>query len=197
MKTDKNNVFDLENEDDIPQININLGLNRIQANIIKSAIDIGKTKAKDIMIPMTKAYMLNYDAKFDKTKLLEVINIGYTRIPVYKDNNENHLFGILRVKKFIGEKFNFETCTTLRDTLYFLKIKVSKPIIVSPDTSLIELLRFFKKGRSHMAFVTEKADAYRKQIGLDDNNSEKDGNLRETTYFKTEESTQVLGKLIL
>ena len=81
------------------------------------------------------------------------------------------------------------------------KIRISKPLIVSPDTSLIELLRQFKKGKSHMAFITEKADEFKDMIGLDDNNSEIGGMRVSGQFNKCEQTSEscidVLGNYII
>jgi len=186
----------------VPSNSLGLGLGQHQANLIISAIDVGKTKARDIMVPMQKTYMINYDEIFDYKKLVEIYYKGYSRIPIYKDENLNHLFGILRIKKLIGIIFNFEDhIKTLRETMEIHKIRISKPLIVSPDTSLIELLRQFKKGKSHMAFITEKADEFKDMIGLDDNNSEIGGMRVSGQFNKCEQTSEscidVLGNYII
>ena len=146
------------------------------------------------MVPMSKAYMLNYEDKFTRELYNEVVSKGLSRIPIYK-NNINHLFGIFRVKKMLGLVIDFSIERTLRETMGELKIKVSKPLIVNPDTSLIDLLRMFKKGKSHMAFVTENHTEFKNLIGLDDNNSEIMGGERASGNFaKAEEPVDVLGK---
>lgn len=194
----KGEYFGLSNEEELEkkvEKNPNIGIAKNQANLMISAIEIGKVKAKDIMLSMEKAYMFNYEEVFNKQKLSEAIDKGFSRIPIYKDGNLTHIFGILRMKKLIGQKLNFERETTLRELVKQLNIKIAKPLIVNPDTTLIQLLRQFKKGKSHMAFVVENVEKFQLMIGLDSNNDEREGIRLSGNFLEKEDSCIVMGTL--
>ena len=78
-----------------------------------------------------------------------MIDSGYSRIPVYK-NNPNNLIGILRMKKLLGKDLSEPF------TLKELGITLSEPIHAYEDTLFLDLFEKFKGGKSHMAFIHEK-----------------------------------------
>jgi metal transporter CNNM len=135
-----------------------LGLHHEQANLMISALEINQKKAIEMMIPMNKVFMVDYDEPIDTHKLNQILSKGYSRIPVFQKGNGNDILGILRIKQLIG--IDFSQTTTLRK----LDFKLKAPLIINPATPAIDLLREFKKGQSHMAFITEQVNAYRRQL---------------------------------
>lgn len=76
-----------------------LGLNQEQANIMISAIDIKEKKAIEIMIPLKNTFMISYDDNLDKFKIGLILDKGFSRIPVYTNNDRNDIVGILFITK--------------------------------------------------------------------------------------------------
>jgi metal transporter CNNM len=76
-----------------------LGLNQEQANIMISAIDIKEKKAIEIMIPLKNTFMISYDDNLDKFKIGLMLDKGFSRIPVYTNNDRNDIVGKLLVIK--------------------------------------------------------------------------------------------------
>jgi metal transporter CNNM len=76
-----------------------LGLNQEQANIMISAIDIKEKKAIEIMIPLKNTFMISYDENLDKFKIGLILDKGFSRIPVYTNNDRNDIVGILSIIK--------------------------------------------------------------------------------------------------
>ncbi len=70
----------------------------------------------------------------------------------------------MRIKELIGEQFCYES---LRDKI----IELRKPLVISPDMNLLDLLKEFRKGKSHMAFITEEVEVMQKKLGLNRMNS--------------------------
>jgi len=50
-------------------------------------------------------------------------------------------------------------------------INLRKPLVIHPDMNLLDLLKEFRKGKSHMAFITEEVEAIQKKLGLNKSNS--------------------------
>lgn len=142
-----------------------LGLNQEQANLMISAIDMNNKRAIELMIPMKNAFMIDYDEILDKFRFGLLIEKGYSRIPVYCNRDRNDVVGLLRIKQLTGIDFN--QSKSLRQ----LGIELKKPIVISPSISLLDLLREFKKGKSHMAFITEQVEELQQKLGLNNRNS--------------------------
>ena len=142
----------------------NIGLSTAQANAMLGAIDIEKKKAKDIMIPLDRVVMLDYNAEIDEQSLNIILQKGYSRIPVYS-GNRNNVIGILRIKQLIN--VNIRDGSSLKDK----NIQLSQPIVISPDMFAIDLLNEFIEGKSHMAFITKDVSQMQRKFGLNEHNS--------------------------
>ncbi len=152
------------------EIDKKLALNEEEANLMLSALDMREKKVEDVMIPLEKVFTIDYDEVINEQKLKEIIQKGYSRIPVFSFNNQNDLIGIVRIKQLLG--LNFEKNKSLSD----LNIKIRKPIVVHPNIPIIDLLKLFLNGRSHMAFITDNVEKIQYCYGLDRNNSIMDMN---------------------
>lgn len=122
-------------------------------------------KVIELMIPIRNTFMIDYDDILDKFKLNLILDKGYSRIPVYSNHNKNDIVGLLRIKQLIG--VDFDQNKSLRQ----LGIQLGKPIVISPKTSVFDLLREFRKGKSHMAFITEQVEDWQNKFGLNRSNS--------------------------
>ena len=127
-----------------------LGLNEEQANLMISAIEMKEKKAIEVMIPISKTYMISYDDPIDNVKLSVILERGYSRIPVYGGSNPSDILGLVRIKQLIG--IDLSEKKSMREHGIQLKL----PLIIPPKLNLLDLLREFKKGKSHMAFITEQ-----------------------------------------
>ena len=145
------------------------GLSNEQAKYMVGVLDMTTKKVIDIMIPITEILMIDFDKPMTKDYLDSILKKGFSRIPIYKENKDN-IIGILRMKKLIGVNL-FEN-----KSLNELKINLSPPLIIDKNFGALNLLTEFTKGRSHMAFITEKENVenLQKKYGLDRNNSLKD-----------------------
>jgi metal transporter CNNM len=143
--------YDLMEGENINKPN-ELGLNDEQANLMISAIEMNEKKTIEIMIPISKAFLIDYDEPIDAMSIKQIIDKGYSRIPVYSNHNKSDIIGVVRIKQLIGIDL------TRKKTMRQMGIKLKSPIVASPKTSLVELLREFKKGMSHIAFITEQVE---------------------------------------
>lgn len=176
----KKNIKDMYPIAEYPEVNIemqnmhgkamdddyeNYGLTEEQANLMISAIEMNKKNAIDVMIPIDKTFMINYDEVLDQIKLNLILEKGYSRIPVYANDNPNDIIGLVRMKQLIGMDIN------TRKSMHQLGIQIKKPLVIGPNINLLELLREFKKGKSHMAFITEQVEDLQNKLGLNRSNS--------------------------
>jgi metal transporter CNNM len=130
-----------------------------------SAIEIKDKKVIELMIPIKSVFMIDYDEVLDKFKLNLILDKGYSRIPVCSNHDRNDLNGLVRIKSLIGVDFN------QNKTLKQLGVELKKPLVISPRLTMIELLREFRKGKSHMAFITEQVEELQNKLGLNRTNS--------------------------
>jgi metal transporter CNNM len=77
-----------------------MGLNQEQANLMISAIDMKDRKAIELMIPLKNTFMISFDDALDKFKLGLILDKGFSRIPVYANDNRNDIVGIFYVSNF-------------------------------------------------------------------------------------------------
>ena len=153
----------IKEEEDF-EIGANTGLSKEQANAMLGALDIQEKKAKDIMIPLDRVVMLEYNTEIDEQTLSLILHKGFSRIPVYS-GKRNNVVGILRIKQLIN--------VDIRDnrSLKEKNIQLSQPIVISPEMYAIDLLNEFRKGKSHMAFITKDVEKMQRQFGLNKENS--------------------------
>ena len=151
--------------DDIPKPSDKMGLGQIEANIMISALEIKEIEVTKIMIKLSDIYSINNEDIIDKKKVAEILDKGFSRIPVYKNNDKNDLIGILRIKQLIKVDFN------LKKSLKELGIELKRPLVIPPNMTIVNLLREFRSGKSHMAFITEQVAELQEKCGLNRNNS--------------------------
>lgn len=157
--------------DDEPYNKEKMGLIDEQANLMISALEMKDKKVIELMIPIRNTFMIDYDDILDKFKLNLILDKGYSRIPVYANHNKNDIQGLLRIKQLIG--IDLDKNKSLRQ----FGIELRKPIVISPRLSVFDLLKEFRKGKSHMAFITEQVEDLQTKFGLNAANSVNDFSL--------------------
>jgi len=136
-----------------------MGLNEEQANLMISAINIHKICAKDLMINYSKAFMLDSEKLLGENELCEILEKGFSRIPVYSGSKSN-LLGLVRLKQLVGKDFSVPK--SLKD----FNIKLQMPLVIHPSLKMIDLLREFIQGKSHMAVVTRDVEMLQNKLLL-------------------------------
>lgn len=140
-----------------------LGLRMEQADLMISALDIKQLKASEIMISLDNVFMLDFDSFLDNFQINQILDKGFSRIPIYH-KDKNNILGILRIKQLIGVDIS------QNKSIRQLGLKLTAPIIVHPGTPALDLLTEFRKGRSHMAFVTPNPEEYKKKFEISEYN---------------------------
>uniref|UniRef100_A0A5K3EZ15 CNNM transmembrane domain-containing protein n=1 Tax=Mesocestoides corti TaxID=53468 RepID=A0A5K3EZ15_MESCO len=136
-----------------------------EMNIIAGALNMSTKTVGDIMSPLSDAFMLPNTAILDFDTMNEIFSHGFTRIPVYEGDRKN-IKAILNVKDlgFINADDKVPLATVC--TFY------NRSIVVVPETTSLEtMLKEFRQGKTHMAFVERlvtggQGDPYREMIGL-------------------------------
>ncbi|KAH9369550.1 hypothetical protein HPB48_019662 [Haemaphysalis longicornis] len=120
-----------------------------ELNIIFGALELTKKTAAHIMTRIEDVYMLPSNAILDFETMSDIVARGYTRIPIYEGNKQN-IVSLLNTKDltFVDP----DDAIPLATVCTFYKHPLS---FVFENETLDSLLREFKKGHSHMAFVRQ------------------------------------------
>ncbi|XP_034047391.1 metal transporter CNNM4-like isoform X2 [Thalassophryne amazonica] len=136
-----------------------------ELNMIQGALELRTKTVEDVMTPLANCFMMQADAVLDFNTMSEIMESGYTRIPVYDDERSN-IVDILYVKDlaFVDP----DDCTTLKTITKFYNHPVH---FVFHDTKLDAMLEEFKKGKSHLAIVQKvnnegEGDPFYEVLGL-------------------------------
>ena len=133
-----------------------MGLSEEQANMIKGVIDMSSFKAGKVMRKYDQVKKISIDRRLTKEFFEEIKADGHSRYPVYRDNPHN-IVGILLMKRLLGTKVFGQTLTEM-------KVKLRKPLVFRPEQPLNQLLVQFKKGKSHMALITNQVAECQKNL---------------------------------
>ncbi len=111
-----------------------------EMNMIQGALELRTKTVENITTPLGDCFMINSDTVLDFNTMSEIMESGYTRIPVY-ENELSNIVDILYVKDlaFVDP----DDCSTLKTITKFYNHPVH---FVFHDTKLDSMLEEFKKG---------------------------------------------------
>ena len=135
-------------------------ISQLEERLINSILEFRETYASEIMTPA--AEVISFDESAPMSELIEiVIDSGFTRIPVYKENPDR-VIGAIHAKDLL--RLCARPSAEPADLAGYLRpvyfIAESKPIV--------DLLREFQKRKLHMAMVTDEFGTVRGLITLED-----------------------------
>ncbi|HSP11702.1 MAG TPA: gliding motility-associated protein GldE [Salegentibacter sp.] len=135
----------------------NEGTSKEEQKILKGIVSFGNTEAKQVMRPRMDIFALNESQSY-KEIISEIIENGYSRIPVFRENIDN-IIGILYVKDLLPyiEENKFEWTNLLRE-----------PYFVPENKKLDDLLNDFKGKKNHLAIVVDEYGGTSGLISLED-----------------------------
>ncbi|XP_053548432.1 metal transporter CNNM2 isoform X3 [Bombina bombina] len=118
-----------------------------ELNIIQGALELRTKTVEDVMTPLRDCFMIAGDGILDFNTMSEIMESGYTRIPVFEGERSN-IVDLLFVKDlaFVDP----DDCTPLKTITKFYNHPLH---FVFNDTKLDAMLEEFKKGKSHLAIV--------------------------------------------
>lgn len=123
-------------------------LKKEEQNIICGALELHKKTVGEVMTRLDDMYMLSVDTVLDFNTINEIMQQGYSRIPVYEGERTN-IISVLFIKDlaFIDPDDN----TPLKTLIQFYQNPCN---FVFVDTTLDVMFKEFKEGaKGHMAFV--------------------------------------------
>lgn len=121
-------------------------INKEEGEMIQGIFDLKDTLVREVMVPRTEVTAIESGATIDD--LIKLIREeGHTRYPVFKDSIDN-IVGVIHVKDILT-KWHGQ-----------MDVKVSRfvrqPYIVPETKNVEDLLREFKKKRTHIAVVVDE-----------------------------------------
>jgi gliding motility-associated protein GldE len=128
-----------------------------EQKILEGIVSFGNTETKQVMSPRIDIFAIENNESFEIV-LAKVVEKGYSRIPVYKDNID-YIEGVLFVKDLIPhiDKKDFEWITLLRE-----------PFFVPENKKLDNLLKDFQRMKSHLAIVVDEYGGTSGLVSLED-----------------------------
>uniref|UniRef100_A0A182K384 CNNM transmembrane domain-containing protein n=1 Tax=Anopheles christyi TaxID=43041 RepID=A0A182K384_9DIPT len=161
------NFYDRDRLKELVQVTKDVNqLDKDEVNVISGVLELRKKKVEDVMTRLEDAYMLPMDAVMDFETISEIMQTGYSRIPVYEGERTN-IKSILHIKDlaFVDPDDN----TPIRQICEFYGNRLH---FVFFDQTLDVMFKEFKTGEfGHMAFIQNvnsegEGDPYYYTLGL-------------------------------
>ncbi|KAI1079865.1 DUF21-domain-containing protein [Whalleya microplaca] len=122
-------------------------LNQDEVTIISAVLDLKRKAVEAVMTPMEDVFVMSEDTVLDEKTIDQILDAGYSRIPIYQSGNPTNFVGMLLVKILItydpedGKRVKDFALATLPET--------------RPETSCLDIINFFQEGKSHMVLISE------------------------------------------
>lgn len=128
-----------------------------EQKILEGIVSFGNTDTSQVMSPRIDVFALEIEESF-KDVLTKILDKGYSRIPVYRDNIDQ-IEGVLFVKDLLPhiDKTHFNWTTLLRE-----------PFFVPENKKLDNLLKDFQGMKNHLAIVVDEYGGTSGVITLED-----------------------------
>ncbi len=128
-----------------------------EQKILQGIVSFGNTDTKQVMRPRIDIFALNVEQKYAEI-MPEIINNGYSRIPIYEDNIDQ-IKGVLYVKDLLPhinkKQFNW------------VKL-IKEPFFVPENKKLDDLMAEFQEKKVHLAVVVDEYGGTSGLISLED-----------------------------
>ncbi|KAI0847339.1 DUF21-domain-containing protein [Daldinia vernicosa] len=122
-------------------------LNQDEVTIISAVLDLKRKAVEEVMTPMEDVFTMSEDTVLDEKTIDQILDAGYSRIPIHQTGNPTNFVGMLLVKILItydpedGKRVKDFALAALPET--------------RPETSCLDIINFFQEGKSHMVLISE------------------------------------------
>ena len=164
-----------------------------EKKILESIVSFGNTETREVMVPRVDIFALSEELSYQEL-LNELVAIGYSRIPVYRENLDN-ITGVIYIKDLLPhlDKTDFDWNSVKRNAFF-----------VPENKKLDDLLSEFQEKKIHLAVVVDEYGGTCGVITLEDIIEEIVGSINDEfddddiTYFKVDDNTFIFeGKTVL
>ena len=133
-------------------------LNETEKDMIHNVFKFSDLTAREVMIPRTDMVCVPIGMSIEELNKVATEN-QYTRYPVY-DGDIDHITGLIHVKDLYSLSIKDEVCPIE---------KIQRKVLLVPETITMDnLVREFKKNKSHMAVVVDEFGGTSGIITLED-----------------------------
>lgn len=126
--------------------------------MLSKVFEFSNTIVKTVMVPKDKIISIDISANIEDI-LEKVLESGYSRVPVYKDRQEN-IIGVINMKDLLNLSVNRDL-VILQDIIY-------PPVFIPDSKNVNELLKEFQKGHTHLAVVVDSHNSLQGIVTLED-----------------------------
>jgi CBS domain containing-hemolysin-like protein len=132
----------------------------LEERMINSILEFRGTFASEIMTPA--AEVVSFDEASPMSELIEiVIECGFTRIPVYRENPDR-IVGAVHAKDLL------RLCAGPQNGVVNFQEYLRPVYLIPEDKPIVDLLREFQKKKIHIAMVTDEFGTMRGLVTLED-----------------------------
>jgi putative hemolysin len=133
-------------------------LHKDKYKMLTKVFDLSETVVRSVMKPRAQMMTIDINAHIDVILDL-VLESGYSRLPVHRDSPDN-IVGVINMKDLLNLSVN-KDLIVLQDILY-------PPTFVAGSKKVVELLKDFQKGHTHIAIVVDAKGAVEGLVTLED-----------------------------
>ncbi len=141
-----------------------------EKELIHNIFEFDDTNTSEIMTPRADMFVIDTD---EELHLKDIVNSGFTRIPVIEDGIDN-VIGIINIKDLFLQKIISESKIDVRKIM-------TQPYFIPENKKLDKLLHEFKKRKHHLAIVVDEHGGVAGLITLEDALEELVGEIRDET----------------
>jgi len=139
--------------------NLESPIDEDEERIMLGALSFSDKCAKNIMTPKSVVFSLKDDKILDKKTLLKIKNKGFSRVPIYSNNND-HVTSVLYAKNLIDIDNNSKKKINDLSTNSLLRVDES--------IKLDKLFNVFIKRKKHIAIIYDEYGTYSGIVTLED-----------------------------
>ncbi|MCX5665712.1 MAG: hemolysin family protein [Candidatus Omnitrophica bacterium] len=133
-------------------------LQKDKYKMLTKVFDLSETIVRSVMKPRAEMMTIDINAHIDAI-LDKVLESGYSRLPVHRDSADN-IIGVINMKDLLNLSVN-KGLIVLQDILY-------PPTFVAGSKKVVELLKDFQKGHTHIAIVLSEKGQVEGLVTLED-----------------------------
>ena len=128
-----------------------------ERRIARGSLQFSDRRVNNVMTPNTVVKTISHDEVIDHDRLIDLRNTGYSRIPVY-ENNQHNFTGILYLKDLIGIDVPCKVSSIMDNTIHF----------VHSNDPLDKVLSEFISTKMHLFVVLDEFGGFEGVITVED-----------------------------
>tara|TARA_B100000686_G_scaffold207137_1_gene214046 strand:+ start:328 stop:1596 length:1269 start_codon:yes stop_codon:yes gene_type:complete len=136
---------------------------KLDKDMVTGILDLSEITVEDVMVHRRNIFMINIDENPEKI-VIQIADSPHTRIPVWKDNNEN-IIGLMHAKNLL-KMLNQKNGKEIRRE--DIKNSLIKTWFVPETTSLKDQLQMHLRRKIKLAMVVDEYGALKGMISLED-----------------------------